>query len=143
MNCLRKVLQFGLLSKPRAHCHVSCVILRRRERQNNKMKLGTVLPTGAHNFTRNVVIFLGFVTELCILLDTCSGSPIATKRDRKGEGVTLNGRMKAHGAGEKCPELRHCTCKTPNTKVLDITCEHINADQLYVMESGNKIHFIV
>ena len=47
------------------------------------------------------------------------------------KGVRLNGRQKAHGAGEKCPELKYCSCKT-NGKVLDITCEEISARELQV-----------
>ena len=52
---------------------------------------------------------------------------------RSKSGVSLNGRTKAHGSGEKCPTdmVHYCKCRARG-EGLDITCEDVNSNQLSV-----------
>ena len=51
--------------------------------------------------------------------------------------VKLNGRLKMHGAGEKCPTLSYCTCKSKRTG-LDVTCDRVNSYKLRVSDRWNQ-----
>lgn len=57
----------------------------------------------------------------------------AKDKENAGGGVTLNGRKKVHGEGEKCPseQVNYCKCRARG-EGLDITCEKINSEQLHV-----------
>ena len=108
------------------------------------MKFPNILPSflGGGNTSRgrseSLLLLVSFILELLTLLEHSScghALPLAPdlpqKRDR--QGVKLNSRLKVHGGGEKCPELRHCKCKTKSKgTALDITCEDVTADQLFV-----------
>ena len=62
-----------------------------------------------------------------------SSAPTDSSPFRSNAGVTLNGRKKVHGDGEKCPTktVSNCRCRA-KSEGLDITCENVNAQQLYV-----------
>lgn len=61
-----------------------------------------------------------------------SSAPTDSSPFRSNAGVTLNGRKKVHGDGEKCPTktVSNCRCRA-KSEGLDITCENVNAQQLY------------
>ena len=62
-----------------------------------------------------------------------SSAPTDSSPFRSNTGVALNGRKKVHGDGEKCPTktVSNCRCRA-KSEGLDITCENVNANQLYV-----------
>ena len=60
-------------------------------------------------------------------------APTDNSSFRSKSGVSLNGRKKVHGEGEKCPTemVHYCRCRS-KSEGLDITCENVNSDQLNV-----------
>lgn len=78
-----------------------------------------------------------------VILSLSAPATDSSSSFRSKSGVTLNGRKKVHGEGEKCPsELTHyCKCRARG-EGLDITCEKVNSDQLHVrLHFGEKILF--
>lgn len=80
-----------------------------------------------------------------VILSLSAPATDSSSSFRSKSGVTLNGRKKVHGEGEKCPsELTHyCKCRARG-EGLDITCEKVNSDQLHVrLHFGEKISFLI
>jgi len=64
----------------------------------------------------------------------------AAFRSKNSAGVSLNGRSKVHGEGEKCPrqQITNCKCRSKKSG-LDITCEGVNSDELHVSQNSQSI----
>lgn len=83
----------------------------------------------------SIAIFLLLAVDLATTLTLQRSARVARSPTRgssgSNNGVRLNGRAKQHGAGEVCPRLSYCKCRSRG-KGLDITCERINAYKLEV-----------
>ena len=76
--------------------------------------------------------FVSFLVYSQVILSS-SAPADSTPFRRSNSGVSLNGRQKVHGDGEKCPtdNVPYCRCRA-KSEGLDITCENVNSEQLNV-----------
>ena len=78
-------------------------------------------------------VFPFLVVSQLIGLSLSLPANAAAFRSKNNAGVSLNGRKKVHGDGEKCPRQTMTNCKCKSKKMgIDITCENVNKDELHV-----------